>query len=102
MTLKAGVSVAVEQVDRVADYTLRLIFSDGQESVVDFGPFLRETLNGETRQYLDINKFDTYRTEWGNLVWGDYEMCFSVEDLYTGQLVDTPLRAVAEERASYD
>jgi len=37
----------------------------------------------------------------GNLVWGDYDMCFPIEDLYAGRLVGSALLAVAEAPYRY-
>ncbi len=99
--LKTGTEVDIVRADSVGRYRLELAFSDGHEEVVDFEPFLAASLNPETRRYLDPNMFRQYRIEWGNLVWGDYEMCFPMEDLYVGQLTRKEHLAVAEERATY-
>ena len=99
--LKTGEQVDIERVEHVGGYRLKLVFSDGCERVVDFEPFLSASLNPGTRRFLDSEAFATYRTEWGNLVWGDYEMCFPIDDLYAGRLSEKRHLAVAEERADY-
>ncbi len=101
MSLEEGVELEIVAAECVGGYKLRLTFSDDHCSVVDFGPFLLAALNDETRQFVDSEKFRSYRLEWGNLVWGDYEMCFPIENLYLGQLEKASLLAVAEERATY-
>jgi len=101
MSLKQGIALEIVHAEYEDSYRIAMEFSDGHRIVVDFESFLSGDLNTETRQFLDIERFKTFRLDWGNLVWGDYEMCFPIEDLYTGELVRRPLLAVAEERATY-
>jgi hypothetical protein len=67
---------------QVGDYRLHLTFDDGQEQIIDFRPFLSRALHPAIRQWLDPERFSTYRIDYGELVWGDYELCFPVIDLY--------------------
>ncbi len=101
MSLERGVELEVAAAEYLGGYRIRLRFSDGHCSVVDFEPFLSAALNEEIRQFMESGKFKSFRLEWGNLVWGDYEMSFPIEDLYLGQVMRSPLLAVAEERAPY-
>jgi hypothetical protein len=101
MMLKTGQEMDITRVESIGGYELRIVFSDGHEQVVDLEPFLSTSRNPETRRYLDRDTFGSYRIEWGNLVWGDYEMTFPIEDLYAGRLVEEKHLAVAEERATY-
>jgi hypothetical protein len=68
------------------DCKLRLEFDDGATQVLDFKPFLQRSLHPQIRAYLDETRFATFRVEYGELVWGDYELCFPVIDLYTNQI----------------
>jgi hypothetical protein len=70
----------------VGDYHLHLTFNDGKEQVVDFKPFLTRAQHPDIPSYLDPARFATFRIEYGELVWGDYELCFPVIDLYLNQL----------------
>jgi hypothetical protein len=70
----------------VSDHQLRLSFSDGTERIVDFGPFLRESRNPMIRAYLDPEKFKSFTIRDGDLMWGDYDLCFPVADLYEGKI----------------
>ena len=105
MSRKVGTQVGIVRVKRQGTYRLELTFDDGHVSVVDFGPFLRESLNPETRLFLDLQRFGSFSVVHGNLVWGDYAMCFPVEDLYEGRIFPagcvSKTMAVAEERAVY-
>ena len=65
---------------------LRLTFDDGVEQIVDFKPFLTHARHPDIRVYLDPAMFSTFRIEYGDLVWGDYDLCFPIIDLYRNQL----------------
>ena len=72
--------------ERVGDCQIRLGFDDGTVQIVDFKPFLLRSQHPDIRSYLDATRFATFRIEYGELVWGDYELCFPVIDLYRNQL----------------
>jgi hypothetical protein len=105
VSLAKGIAVDILRVGDVGRYRLELTFSDGHVSIIDFGPFLRGSLSPETRRFLDEKQFRSYSMTHGNLVWGDYEMCFPIEDLYEGQIgQEEPAGnalAVAERRSEY-
>ena len=67
-------------------YQLEIVFQDGKRQHIDFEPFLRNARNPDIRDYLDLKKFTSYRIEYGDLVWGDLELCFPIIDLYNGQI----------------
>lgn len=70
----------------VGDYCLHLTFDDGKEQTVDFKPFLTCAQHPDVRNYLDPDRFPAFRIEYGELVWGDYDLCFPIIDLYRNQL----------------
>jgi hypothetical protein len=72
--------------ESAGEYRLRLQFDDGTQQVVDFKPFLSKALHPDIRAYLDPSRFASYRIEFGELVWGDYELCFPVADLYRNRI----------------
>ena len=78
--------VYVIRARRVNAHTLRLVFSDGSSRVVDFRRFLATSANPQIRAFLDAKKFATFRVKDGDLVWGDWELCFPVADLYEGRV----------------
>lgn len=86
MSLPENTAVFVEGAERVDDYKLRLRFSNGFVRVVDFGPFLRESRNPLIQEYLDVAAFSEFSVKDGDLVWGDYDLCFPIADLYEGRL----------------
>ena len=68
------------------DYEIRLVFNDGTSQTVDFKPFLEHTQHPDIRAFLQPAKFADYRIEYGELVWGDYDLCFPIMNLYTNQI----------------
>lgn len=81
-----GVSVQITDAERTRAYVIRLRFSDGTSREVDFEPFLKASAHPEIHAYLDANRFAGFSIKDGDLVWGDYEMCFPIADLYEGNM----------------
>jgi hypothetical protein len=102
MKLQAGKEVSVQNVRHPGGCRLEITFSDGHVQNVDFAPFLQQA-HPELRKYLDEKEFVQFSVEHGNLVWNDYEMCFPIEALYTGKLLDSEsgLLKVAKDSAEY-
>jgi hypothetical protein len=105
VSLVTGVAVDIVRINHVGRYRLELTFSDGHVATVDLGPFLRSSLNPATRRFLDEKRFKSFSLTYGNIVWGDYEMCFPIEDLYENRISqEKPARkilAVAEKPVKY-
>lgn len=76
----------ISEVTHTGDYRLRLAFSDGKTVTVDFEPFLSQSQHPEIRKYLDLALFKSYRLDAGDLMWGDFDLCFPVADLYDGRI----------------
>ena len=70
----------------VAPYTLAIVFSDGAERMVDFGPFLLKSRHPVVRAYLNEDRFREFDIVGGNLNWHDYDLIFPVADLYAGSI----------------
>ncbi|MEI6647250.1 MAG: DUF2442 domain-containing protein [bacterium] len=101
MKLVPGVEVNIVRAESAGNYRLWLTFSDNHKTLVDFETFLERSMNPQTRQFLEEERFLCFRLEYGNLVWGDYEMCFPIEELYDGQEGLSSELAVAEEKMTY-
>jgi hypothetical protein len=78
--------LAIAKAQYLKAYRIRLTFSDETVKVIDFKEFLKSAKNPMTRKYLDLKKFKNFRVEYGDLVWGDYELCFPIWDLYSGEI----------------
>ncbi len=78
--------INITSVEKAGKYTLRLAFDDGTVQVVDFKAFLTHARHPDIRAYLEESRFDAYHLEHGELVWGDYDLCFPIIDLYLNQI----------------
>ncbi len=81
--------INVVAAELAGDLRIRLSFDDGTQQVVDFLPFLARSLHPGIRAYLNPDRFSDFRIDYGELVWGDYDRCFPVADLYRNQLEPT-------------
>jgi len=90
--------IAVTKAKYLRDYKLRLWFSDGRRQVIDFGPFLRQSLNPLIRKYLDVEVFKQFTVAHGDLFWNDYDLCFAVADLYANRLLGHADASPAQKR----
>lgn len=78
--------INIVSVKQVSDFCLHLKFNDDTEQTIDFYPFLSQAHHPDTRAWLDPARFATYRLEYGDLVWGDHDLCFPIIDLYRNQV----------------
>ena len=103
MSLSDGEELNVTNARWVSENTLEIEFSDGCLKSVDFKPFLAGSDHAEIRKYLDVERFKGFVISYGNLVWNDYDLCFSIEALYSGDLRAENKRdeMVAEGPAAY-
>ena len=89
-------TINITAVENVGDYALRLTFDDGFAQTVDFKPFLSLSRHPDIRAYFEPARFASYRIEYGELVWGDYVLCFPIADLYQNRLMpDSALEKAA-------
>lgn len=70
----------------LSDYAIRIKFTDGYETLVDFKPFLLKSLHPSIKKYLDEKKFANFSLIDGNLNWNDYDLIFPISDLYNGKI----------------
>ncbi len=67
-------------------YKLKIEFDDGVVRTIDFGPFLESSHNPQIREFLDAKRFAEFQIQDGDLMWGDFELCFPIADLYEGRI----------------
>ncbi len=78
--------IRIDSAKYLSDYAIRIKFSDGNEKLVDFKPFLSKSLHPSIKKYLDENKFSNFSLTDGNLNWNDYDLIFPISDLYNGKI----------------
>jgi hypothetical protein len=79
----------------IGDYKIRLAFDDATQQLVDFKPFLSRSVHPDIRKFLNADRFVAFRVDRGDLVWGDYDLCFPIIDLYRNQLENPALLSIA-------
>ena len=81
-------STAINIVDaqQTGAYCLRLLFDDKSAKDVNFEPFLVHSHHPGIRAFLEPERFASFKVQYGELVWGDYELCFPIMDLYHNTL----------------
>ena len=77
--------IQVKKAEHINNYKIKLFFSDGKESIIDFEAFLKRAKNPMTKKYLDVAQFEKFKITYGDLEWNDYEMCFPIWNLYTNK-----------------
>jgi hypothetical protein len=65
------------------EYSVALVFSDGERRTVDFRSFLSSAANPMTKAFLDFSKFQNFQVTHGYLSWNNGEMDFSADSLYS-------------------
>lgn len=78
--------IEITSANYIGDCAIRILFSDGKQKLVDFKPFLENSLHPSIRNYLDEEKFKQFKIIDGNLNWNDYDMIFPIENLYDGKI----------------
>jgi len=76
----------IDSAKYLSDYAIRIKFSDGNEKLVDFKPFLSKSIHPSIRKYRDENTFSNFSLIDGNLNWNDYDLIFPLSDLYNGRI----------------
>ena len=76
----------IKKAEPLGEYKLQLFFNTGKKQVLDFKKFLLKSKNPVTSQFLNKKKFNSYSIQGGDIIWGDYEMCFPIWDLYQGKI----------------
>lgn len=77
----------ITAVEPFGDYALRICFDDDTTQTADFKPFLSLSRHPDIRAYLDPARFAAFRIEYVELLWGDYDLCFPIADLYQNRLM---------------
>lgn len=70
----------------IKNYELLITFYDGKEVSVDFYDFLISSTNPQIRDYLNLEKFKSFKVKNNDLLWGDFDLLFPIEDLYSGKI----------------
>lgn len=70
----------------IAPFKIEVLFDDQHRQAIDIQPFLAHSRHPAIRAYLQPEVFASFEIRHGELVWGDYELCFPMADLYENNL----------------
>lgn len=80
-------NISVENAKYIRDYKVEIFFNDNTSRIVDFEKFLTKAEHPVFNQYKDLKKFEKFKIELGNLVWGkDWDLIFPIQQLYNGKI----------------
>jgi hypothetical protein len=79
-------NLCVEKARYVPRYKIEVAFNDGTARTVDFEPFLRRATNPLFVKFRSTTNFKQFHVDHGDLMWGDFEMIFPIEDFYRGEI----------------
>ncbi len=85
-TLAEDAVVSIIEAEYIPPYTIRLRFSDGAEQSLNFFSFLEKSYHPDIRKYLNTKLFRGFSISEGRLDWNNYDLCFSMQDLYEGKI----------------
>ena len=92
------VVVNIIEAEYIPPYKIHLWFSDGAEQIVDFKSFLKKSIHGSIKKYLNEELFKNFSIAHGRLDWNDYDLCFSMQDLYEGTIMKNSSEPFGENR----
>ena len=81
-----GTPINIISATQTGEHCIRLVFDDNTVQEIDFKPFLVRSHHPDIRAYLEPVRFAGFRVEYGELLWGDYELCFPTIDLYRNMI----------------
>ena len=85
----ASKTIKINEAKYLDGYRLSLLFSDGKNQVIDFGPFLQKSTHPEVRKFLTVKYFKAFELTGGDLMWGDFDLIFPIMDLYHARIDHT-------------
>ncbi|HHP0450159.1 TPA: DUF2442 domain-containing protein [Vibrio harveyi] len=80
--------ISIVKVKHLLGYILKIQFSDGHISIVDFSSFIFSGKHPDYEQYRDTCFFVDFDIVDGNLNWHDYNMIFPIEELYENNVLN--------------
>jgi len=79
-------SLSIQEAKYMGNYVLRVYFSSNEAKNIDFSKAFKK-LKGYYAKYAEIENFEKFKVENGNLVWGEnWDVIFPVWDIYTGKI----------------
>lgn len=77
--------IVISRADYVSDYKIHFVFSDGQQRLADFYPFLSSSTHPLINKFLDMKLFKQFYIENWAIRWGDNECDLNPMEIYYGE-----------------
>ena len=96
--------IVISKAEYVSAYKIHFVFSDGQQRLADFYPFLSASSHRLINKFLDLNLFKQFYIENWAVRWGDNECDLNPMEIYYGEFeaADSPykedIKAVVKAR----
>jgi hypothetical protein len=74
--------ISIKKAKYIKNYKIALEFNDGKKNVIDFKSFIFKSQHSDIRKYKDKDIFKNFNLNYGDIEWNDYELTFSINDLY--------------------
>ena len=78
--------LSIKNAKYIGDFAIRIDFSNNNEKLVDFKPFLKKAVHPSIKKYLNEQLFEKFQIKNGNLNWNDYDLIFPINDLYNNSI----------------
>lgn len=78
--------ISIKSAIYLEDYSIKITFNDGVENIIDFKPFLNQSMHPSIKKYLKKESFLNFQIVNGNLNWNDYDLIFPISQLYDGTI----------------
>ena len=78
--------ISIQKAEYKDGYKIYFLFSDGVKKIVDFESFLVKAKNPMTKKYMNKDLFQSFKIEFGDINWNDFEMCFPIWDIHEGKI----------------
>ena len=78
--------ISIKEARYVKGYKIYMKFNDGKENILDFKEFIFKSRHPEIKKYKNMELFKKFNFEAGEIEWNDYDLAFSIYDLYQNRI----------------
>lgn len=78
--------IEIKEAKYIDGYKIALKFNDGKENIIDFSDFILHSNHPDIKRYKDLELFKSFKLEYGDIQWNDYDLAFPVYDLYQNKI----------------
>ncbi len=87
LKIEDNIIISIIKAIYIDNFSIKIKFNDYTEKIINFKPFLLNSLHPSIRKYLNEEIFKKFDIIDGNLNWNDYGLIFPISDLYAGKII---------------